>query len=243
MTRFIRGLMLGAALLCLCASARAQTVYGPGGLFVHPSAFTPRQGQVGLNASWLTQDGGVRQEWTPVSVTYAVTDQAQIGVLHINRAYAGNGHSTRGLFGKYQIVPDSPNRPAVAIAATLLDADIEQYSVSGVASHDFMRNGRRMATGHVGVQWARRQDIADPKQDASLFVGAVVPIAQAWSLVGEYGTKFRFNKEAASAFGISWVGRDGLSLGVGWVNTGRSDDNRFFVGIGYSLGGGRRSRW
>jgi hypothetical protein len=232
---------LATLLFGLVRPARAQTVYGPGGLFVHPSAFVPARRGLGLNVSYFSQTSpGRRTEWVPISLTVPVASRAQVGALHVQRRTTAGYRDSNGVFAKYQITPDRTSAPAFAVAASYLNGDVDQSSVSGVFSHNFVLRGERtVAAVHLGVQWVRRADIADPQEDTGVFVGVEVPLGNGWRLVGETGEKLRFNREAASAYGVMWSGPSGVSVGVGYVNAGRGDDNRFFVGVGYTLGGGR----
>src|SRR5437016_851622 len=61
--------------------ARAQTVYGPGGLLINPSALIPARGELDLNVSWYSQhiEGQPTSQWIPVSLAYTPTDRLQLG--------------------------------------------------------------------------------------------------------------------------------------------------------------------
>ena len=50
---------------------------------------------------------------------------------------------------------------------------------------------------------------------------------------------FKFDRHESSGIGLTWSDPHGLSVGVGFVNTGRSDSNRLFIGAGYTIGGSR----
>src|SRR5579871_2272288 len=205
--------------------AQAQTLYGPGGLFIHPTAFTSPQGRFGLNVSYFTQLVGsnTSTDWIPVSLTYSVSNRAEIGALFLERRF-GEYRTSAGAFVRYQILPDATSHPALAIAGSYLDGDVKQSSVSAVFSHVFRHNGRTLLALHAGGQWARRSDIIDPSDGVSGFLAASVPLGSRFSLVGEAGTKFGFDRHETSAFGLTWQASKIIQLGIGFVNTGRSKD-------------------
>lgn len=236
-----RLLSIGAAGLLLVAGSRpgaAQTAYGPGGLFIHPTAFVRPSGAATLNISWFEQKlpGSPTASWLPVSLTAGVGGRAEVGAIYVNRLDLSSGGSSGGVFAKVQLMPDSANRPAVALAASYLGGGIQLSSVSAVASHRF-GEGTRSITGHFGAQWARRADIPVSRDDTGLFAGVEIPLSRRLSLVGEYGTRFDFDYKERSALGLVWRGARGYQIGVGAVNVGRSRDQRFFVGVGFPLGG------
>ena len=229
MKRIMQSLLIGM-LVGLATTARAQTVYGPGGLFVHPSAFTPARGTFNMNASYFlqTEKGYGRTEWQPTSLTYSPTDQVQIGAALVRRHTPRSHGDSGGVFAKYQLVARSKEQPAsVSLVGSYLGPGIKQSSVSLVASRDF-----HSETGHLGLQWARR----GTKEGLAAFVGAQAALSPSVSVLAEYGTRFGFNVKAATSLGVVWRGR-GQSLGLGYVNPGGSQNSQFFIGAGYPLGG------
>ena len=111
-------------LVCLCfgGSARAQTAYAPGGLFVHPTAFTSHRGALSLYAAGFDQyeDEGRQENYIPVSLSYSPTDRWQISALAAyHDGFDHPRHIHLGAFTKYQLVPDAPTRaPQPAMQAT-----------------------------------------------------------------------------------------------------------------------------
>src|ERR1051325_577933 len=102
-------LILALAAIGSASRAAAQTIYGPGGLFVHPTAFTAGRGATALNASWFTQkpDNGPASEWLPVALTHAFTSHDEAGALYIDRRTPAGHTSSGGAFLKHQFLPDS----------------------------------------------------------------------------------------------------------------------------------------
>jgi hypothetical protein len=154
-------------------------------------------------------------------------------------AATGNRRGSVGAFVRQQLVPEQAERPAVALSASYLGSDVRLASVAAVASCRFRQRGRTAFIGHAGVQWAWRGDGVPESDAVSAFVGAEVPLGSGFSLLGEYGTRFRFDYKESSALGLMWRGRRDFSVAIGYVNVGRSSANRFFVGVGVPLGGNK----
>src|SRR5258708_40355924 len=110
-------IILALAMVSPSTATGAQTIYGPGGLFVHPTAFTPHRGATGLNVSWFTQEPkvGPRTEWLPVALTHSFTSQDEAGVLYVDRRTPAGHTSSGGAFYKHQFMPDTISRPALAL--------------------------------------------------------------------------------------------------------------------------------
>ena len=237
----IRGLWLAVPFLLLSLRAQSQTLYGPGGLFVHPTAFTPRRGVFQFNLSYFTQkaDGETQGEYFPYSLAYSPTNRLEIGALYLHHRSGQNERDSGGAFAKLQLLADGPAHPAVALVGSILGGEFRQGSLAAVASHNFRRGDHVLFMLHAGLQLTRWQDNNSPSPSTSLsaFTGLVIPLKYGFSLLGEVGSRFAFDNKETSGFGIQYTSRGGYMLGVGFVNTGRGDDNRFFVGVGFPSGG------
>ncbi len=232
----MRILVFAGACILMSGPVYAQTVYGPGGLFVHPTASAVPLG-MRANLSWFTQEAnGARSQWIPASLTYSPDGRLQFGGLFVSRRAGGRERPSGGAFGKYQIIRGSVLSPSIAIAGSFLGGDVQQSSLSAVGS------GRIPATPltvHSGLQWARRADLPVSSDGFSRFLGVEASLGKGFRLVAETGTRFRFDREPASAYGLMWTGPGGWELGIGWVNTGRSGSNRLFIGAGITVAGNR----
>ncbi|HEV2471930.1 MAG TPA: hypothetical protein VGS41_04650 [Chthonomonadales bacterium] len=221
--------------------ARGQTVYGPSGLFVHPSAYTSDRGAFGLNVSYFKQflGNGIHADWLPVIATYGVTRKLEVGGIYVDRRFGKFDRGSQGAFAQYQLVPDSSTGPAVALVGSFIAGDLRQTTISAVASHTFGAGSKPGITLSGGLEWARRGDIPRPADAAGLFAGIEVPVGGGFRLVGEDGTRLSFDAAPASSFGAMWSGNGSMRLGVAFVNTGRSHTDGFFVGAGYTFGGSK----
>ncbi len=246
----LRRLLPACVLGFLSTAGAAQTTYGPGGLFIHPTAYLPRKSAIGLNSSYFRQtEARTRHgEWFPQSLTYSVTDRLQVGGLYLHRSIDDQDEDGLGAFAKAQLLAEGPDRPAVALAGSYVGGDFRYSSVALVASRRFRAGGRDTFIGHVGAQYASRPrfdpsrppDFEGPELgDSGLFVGGELPLGRAISLVAEAGTRFKFETHAESAIGLMWTGPGSLRVGIGVVNVGPSRDHGFFIGAGYGFGGNR----
>ena len=238
---------LSFAVVCTAACllsvrAESQTLYGPGGLFIHPTAFTPQRGELSLSASWFSQHitGQRSTEWAPLGLSYGLTDRLEIGAMYVDRLRTtGLRRGSGGLFVRNQLLPERSHRPAVALSASYLGGDVLLASVAGTASYHFRRGTRTTIVGHAGVQWGWRGDGVPACDALSLFLGAEIPLGKGFSVLGEYGTRFAFDYKERSSLGVMWRAPRGFSVAVGYVNVGRSSENRFFVGVGIPIGGNK----
>ena len=103
-------LLLGLA--CMGASggtAGAQTAYVPGGLIMHPTAFTPRRNSIFFYGAAFTQNENVTESHYPVTLSYSPTDNLQVSFLTAyHQAATKPTHTHLGGFVKYQLLPDLP---------------------------------------------------------------------------------------------------------------------------------------
>jgi hypothetical protein len=231
-------LLLALVFLLHSLGAGAQTTYGPGGLFIHPTASVRPEGSLGLNVSWFEQKvpGRPLASWLPVSVIVGVDGRTEVGATYLRRLDLSSNASSGGVFVKHQFARQTERSPAVAVAASYLGGGVQLSSVSLVASHRF-GPGERSVTGHLGTQWAGRADISKSEDDGGIFAGIEAPLARRLALVAEYGTRFSFDYKERTAIGLVWREPNGYQVGVGAVNVGRSGGNRFFIGVGFPLGG------
>jgi len=150
LNNYCRILMGGLLLLGLCRPGATQTFYGSTGLLVHPSAFVSAPGSFHLNVTALTQKKGPNlNTYVPTSLAYALSRRAEIGALYVRHTGPeASPHGHFGGFAKYQLVPDGASHPAFALTGTYRNGDALESFAAGVASHNFLRNGRTFLTAH-----------------------------------------------------------------------------------------------
>ncbi len=237
-------ILLRAVLISLFAaismiSAQAQSVYSPGGLFIHPTAFTPPTHQFSVYAAAFTQDEarGRSQAYFPLALTYVPIDKLQVSALavyHEGKNTAPYGHF--GAFVKYQLLSDTPSHPAFALTGSYVAHDELESSIAGVFSRAFTRHDRVFATLHLGMKWGRSSDGDGGASDLGGFVGAQIPLSREWNLVGETSSRLKFDRASASSVGFMYQTRKGLGISLGIVNSGRSSRMNPFFGVGIPVG-------
>ena len=220
-------------------SAQAQSVYSPGGLFIHPTAYTAPSHQFSVYAAAFTQDeeSGRSQAYFPLALTYAPTDKLQVSALavyHEGKNAAPYGHF--GAFVKYQLLSDTRSHPAFALSGAYVANDELESSIAGVFSRAFTRQGRLFATLHLGVKWGRSSDGNGGANDFGGFVGAQIPLSREWNLVGETSSRLKFDRASASSVGFMYQTRKGFGISLGLVNSGRSSRMNPFFGVGIPVG-------
>ncbi len=235
---------LVAALLATAAvsisPAQAQSIYSPGGLFVHPTAFVPPAHKFSSYTAGFTQDeaGGVNNSYYPVTFTYTPTDRLQVSALAVHHQASDEAtHTHLGAFLKYQLLPDAATHPAFAITGSFVGHDHMESSAAAVTSHSFLRGDRALATLHLGAKWGRTKEQQGGANDFGGFVGTQVPLSRQWNLVGETSTRLKFDRSSATSVGVMYHdAKSGLGISVGLVNGGRSSRMKFFFGVGVPLG-------
>jgi len=231
-------LLLLVSLGAYSRTADAQTAYAPGGLIIHPTAFTSPRNSFFLYSAAFTEESSATSSLYPTSLSYSPTDNLQVSaILAYHQSANLPSHSHIGTFDKLQLVPDAPNHPAFAISYAYVANDFRETSVSGVASHNFTRNKHPLLTLHLGAEWMKVPPYAGSKQDTSGFVGLEVPLSRLWTVFGETGTRLDFDTASATSFGVMYHARHSPDFTLGFLNTGSSKDLRFFFGVGYPFGG------
>ena len=108
----------------------------------------------------------------------------------------------------------------------------------GIALHDSAPRPGPWTEVHVHGQWSlrdrgpdradgRAQVIRGPLLLSTLFLGC------AWPALAQPAEP---PSRVEAAVGLMWMGPKGISLGFGYVNSGRSSKNTFFIGVGFPIG-------
>ena len=251
LVRFAAGVSGVAALLAgvSAGSASAQTVYGPNGLFVHPTAYIQPRGTFNFNFSFLQVDpanGTSINNWIPMSVSYGINEKFHAGLTSLVRRQRGRTENSYGAFFRGQLADGSRDGTQVAVNLSFMGGDIKQGAAQIVASRVIAPSARRgPIVGHAGVQMVGRGDLPgeDSETAVGAFLGVEVPLAPSLRLVAEGATKLSFDKRPASSVGVMYAfPNSNVDIGLGYVNAGRSRTNEFFFGIGFPLGEGRKKK-
>jgi hypothetical protein len=230
-------------LLCVGREARAQSLYGPGGLFLHPTASLPPKGALTPAVLVLPQHNpltGVTRTWVSGSLDYGATDDLEVGVtvLQITGLEAG---PSEGGFAKYRFVRESHTRPAVAAGLTVLgfgDADSRIYFMAlrkQIAGGKGQSVGPHAVVLNAGVQYTAIRD-GIPREDLKPYGGMEIGLARRLTFIGE--ARPQGTAEFATPFALTLAyqyGRAGR-LALTWANLGRSESPRFGIGAGIGIG-------
>lgn len=227
---------------CSVAGAGAQSLYGPGGLFLHPTADVPPQGQLTLGAIVLTQrippTPGLHTTptWGSGSLDYGLTEDVEIaltglGITDFRPSYGGSV--------KYRFLQENRSRPAMAIGFAYTDyGDNNTRAAFLAARKQLTSEARHPIIGHLGVQYIKK--LAGLPYDQLLpHAGVEVGLERRWALVGEWRPRGKGDFKTSTAFSVVYKYGNNNRLVLTWVNTGQSTESRLGFGVGYSIGGRR----
>lgn len=242
--RILLSALLGLGVFC-GGCAQAAGVYGPSGLFLHTTAYLPAGRAPTLGATAFTQlrrtPAGDRSiTWVPIFADGRVGARGEVGALYLYQEFQGRSLSSYGGFVKYQLLAEQARRPAVAADLEIISGDLRQQAITLVASKEFSRNPARPLRLHLGWTVHRRSDLVGPggrfsETDTAPFAGVELGLAPHLRLIAEGETKLKFYPAAATALGVMWTPCARFGLAIGWLNTGRSEQMRPFIGVGYRV--------
>jgi hypothetical protein len=224
--------------------AHSGGVYGPSGLFLHPTGYLPPDRRPTWGLTYFTQTrqtmaGKQTVDWVPVFVDQRLSDRFEGGLVFVYQNVASNDLESYGGFAKYQLSAERERRPALAVAVDYLSGDLRTASAYLVASKQ-LGTGERPIRAHLGYAVTRRSDRRGPtgrfdETDDAPYAGLEIFLTPRLRLVGEVEAKMEFYTRAPMSVGLMWSPSENVGLGVGWLNTGRSTDSRFFIGVGYKI--------
>jgi hypothetical protein len=217
-------------LLSLVCAANAQTLYGPGGLIINPTAYNDKAGMMEVNASYFTRQpsGSPTVEFFPVSFTYAFTDRFELGALYVGQRIHSSTFDRGGLFFKQALLPETSTQPALALVGTSLTGQGTTSTLTLIGSKT-LPSGTRL---HLGARAMNRS--VDSRLDGNLIGGLDFGIAKNYRFIMEGDTRLRQFHVGSSAFGLQYAGPT-MTLTVGVIDQA-SGRYSFFVGAGYPVG-------
>jgi hypothetical protein len=237
--------LAAGALMLSGGGVHAAGVYGPSGLFLHTTAYLPPKGAPTFGATYFTQvrrtPAGERTiTWVPVFVDARLGERVEAGAVYLHQRFQGESLSSYGGFAKYQLLPEDQRSPAVAVDGEIISGDLRQSALNLVASKELSRRPDRPLRLHLGWTLHRRSDLQGPggrfsETDDAPFAGVEVGVAKNLRFIAEAEAKLKFYPKPATAVGLMWAPSPQVGLAVGWVNTGRSTESRFFIGVGYRV--------
>lgn len=233
-----------AALVCILATAApvgAQSLYGPGGLFLHPTASLPEPGRLTPGVLVLPQhnpEANATRTWISGSLDYGLSRNLELGITVLQVTNWDRDASMGGFF-KYRLLEETASRPAVAVGYTQLGfGDVNTQQAFLALRKQFATGCPHPVTVHLGVQYVDEVDGVS-KQQFQPYAGLEVGLTSRLTFIAE--GRPRMNEEFGTplALTLSYRVTDRWQLAVTWANNGLSDTPKFGVGAGFSLGGRR----
>ncbi|RYG71201.1 hypothetical protein EON80_05590 [bacterium] len=232
--------------------AQAQSMYGPGGLFLNPTADFPKQGQVTPAVLVMPQrlDNGNRLTWSSYSVDYGLTDKWELGAtyLKINPGSSEFKDASGGLYAKYKVLEEVPQkRPALAVGGNFLSGgDANARTAFAALRFTPTRAGAKRPVGlHLGAIYIDQLE-GIKHRELSPFAGIDYTISSRLSAFAEVrsalepesgGTNGTF---ASRSLGVVWKPVNNFKLVLAYGSNGWNDkSSQLGFGIGYALRGGR----
>jgi hypothetical protein len=230
---------------------QAQSIYGPGGLFLNPTADSPAKGQLNPAFLLIPQDGpgviGGRRTLTSYTLDYGVSDRLEAGItyLKVNPGTDEFKHGSTGGFVKYKLVEGrTGGRPDVAIGASLVgggDVDARTAFVALRYTPRQAQNSRHPVHLHAGLYYADKLYDID-RNDVVPYAGLDVRITK--NVTGFAEIRAKMDGEPSvlsdvkppSAVGVVWQPGKNFKIAVAYANNGQSDHNKWSFGVGYALG-------
>ena len=218
-------LPLVCAFTCL---TQAQTLYGPGGLIINPTAYTDKKGLFQFNASIFNRQlANSTTAFYPVSATYALNDRFEFGAVYVGEFTSPTHQDQGGIFFKEGLFTETQKRPAVAFIGTSLMGGGNWSTATLIASKEIIR-GMRLHVGARGVN-----NTFDNRPDGNAILGTDFSIGGPFRVIAEGDTRLRQFPFASQAYGIQYSS-PGFTTTVGLVAQATRHFS-FFFGIGYPV--------
>lgn len=233
------GWIAAAVLFCLAgAPARAQSLYGPGGLFLHPSASVPPWGQATPSVLVLPQHNSVANStrtWISGSVNYGLLPDVEITGTYLKVAGWGRSASLGGS-AKWRIQREGLIQPAIAVGGTYLGGGgVDTRTLFVAAQKGFGAGGLGRLKLHLGLQYADLLD-GDDRSGLQPFAGVELGLASRLTFIAEARPRGKNELGTPLALTLSYRAAENWNLALTWANNGMSDEPMFGFGAGFSLG-------
>ncbi len=213
----------------LACVAHGQTLYGPGGLIINPTAYADPKGLFQLNASFFNRQLGsaTTTSFYPVSATYAFTDQFELGGVYLGQFQDPEHQDRGGVFFKQGLRGESRSGPALALVGASLSGGGNLTNLTMIASKEVVR-GVRLHAGFRGVN-----NTVDNRLDGNAILGTDFSVGGPFRVIAEGDTRLHFYPVGSMAYGLQYRS-PGFTTTVGAVAQGTKRFN-FFVGIGFPI--------
>lgn len=242
-------LLTYSALLCgfAATAAPAQSIYGPGGLLLNPTALVPPADHLTPAVLVLPQQlsGGGHQAWTSYDLDYGATRNLEVGATYLTRQTGGGSGGSAGGYFKYQLLHEARSGFALAVGANYLGGGNSDAQTDFVALEKSLTPSASAHPVHLhlGATYFEKLDGVTHRR-AEPFAGLDFRLVRKVTLFGEARAALpavNGNTDGsfpARAFGLIWQpGRD-YKVVLGFANNGWNQGTPHFgIGVGYSIGG------
>jgi hypothetical protein len=238
--RHVAVLLLCMGLLgCPVTGVEAQSLYGPGGLFLHPTADTPEKGQLTAGVLVLPQHihptPGLHTNptWISGSLDYGLTRDVEIGFTSLAIT---DFETSYGGFFKYRFLHESRSQPAMAVGFTYSGFGENNGRAGFLALRkQLSMSERHPVIGHLGLQYINVLG-GLPYNQFLPHAGAEFGLARRLTLIAEVRPRGKGDIKTSTALSLSYAYGKGNRVVVTWANTGQSVQPRFGFGAGYLIG-------
>ncbi len=232
--------LLPLALSLLAAPASAQSLYGPGGLFLHPTASVPPKGKLTPAILVLPQHNPVFDDtrtWISGTLDYGLTDDLEIGATVV-KVSGWERDASAGGFLKYRFWGDDAGTSAAVGFTQLGGGEVDTRLGFLAVRHAFSQPGARRIVGHLGVQYVDYID-AVSKHEFQPYAGIEIGLSSRLSFIAEGRPRMSQEFGTPLALTLSYRPSEDWTLALTWANNGLSDTPKFGFGAGYTLGSRR----
>jgi hypothetical protein len=222
------------------AGTRAQSLYGPGGLFLYPTANVPPKGQLTTGMLVLPQripfTPGLHKNptWGSFSIDYGLTDDVEIGVTSLAIT---DFKPSYGGFIKYRFLQENRRQPAMAVGVTYTGSGDNDTEAAFLGLRKQLTQGERPpVVGHAGVLYVDM--LAGIPYDEQLlpYGGVEWVLTPQWTFIAEARARGRGDFKVSTGLTVVYKYGQGNQLALTWANTGQSTQPRFGFGVGFRIG-------
>ena len=232
---------VGLMLAGVCAPAGAQSLYGPGGLFLHPTASVAAPGDINPSFLFLPQRNSQSRAtriWMSTSVSVGLPGRIEAGVTAL-KVTGWDRNPSFGGFVKYQFRPETLTSPALAIGATQLSGgDVNNRQLFLAARKKVGLLYGRSITANLGAQYVDEED-GISRHEFRPYAGLELGLSERLSFIAEARPLQNREFGMPLALTFSYRASDRMKFALTYANNGLSDEPRIGFGAGYSLGARR----
>jgi hypothetical protein len=230
-----------ALALTSAATARAQSIYGPGGLLLNPTADVPKVGQLTPAILFVPQKsralGGLRN-WTSVTLDYGAAERWEVGATFLKASgFPGGRDPSFGGFAKYQVLPGTGRGPAVAVGGGVLTGGDSNAQTAFIALRQNLTSpdAAHPLRLHVGGFYANELSGVD-RDHIVPYGGLEYILSRRANAFVEWRGKMPTDVDAAVSVGVLLKPAADYRLALAMANNAWGDGLRFSFGVGYAIG-------